>query len=225
MEMKKTLTIISLFTVVSSHCFERDYVSEAVLTKEQEMTISVLAKKCGLKEISKISTHNLFPSPFRSIRVIGVEQVKGSNVTFQVLNVSHNKWLPADSKPKKNQIQLGNFWAGKPLNRSQTILKVDKNVYRTNSIQGIKAEDCEMILSKLMSNTYDIGPLVNKDSLNQVNWAKPISFFKATTNAESKAVSVSVTFLHKLKDHGFFDLEIKIKGDKLIIAQILQAIP
>ena len=223
--MKKTLTIISLFTVVSSHCFERDYVNKAVLTKEQEMTISDLAKKCGIKEISKISTHNLFPSPFRSIRVFGVEQVKGRNVTFQVLNVSHNKWLPAGSKPQKNQIQLGNFWAGKPLNRSQTILKVEKNVYRTNSIQGIKAEDCEMILSKLMSNTYDIGPLVNKDSLNQVNWAKPISFFKATTNAESKAVSVSVTFLHKLKDNGFFDLEIKIKGDKLIIAQILQAIP
>ena len=223
--MKKTLTIISLFTVVSSHCFERDYVNKAVLTKEQEMTISDLAKKCGIKEISKISTHNLFPSPFRSIRVFGVEQVKGRNVTFQVLNVSHNKWLPAGSKPKKNQIQLGNFWAGKPLNRSLAILKVNRNAYRINSIQGIKAEDCEMILSKLMSNTYDIGPLVNKDSLNQVNWAKPISFFKATTNAESKAVSVSVTFLHKLKDNGFFDLEIKIKGDKLIIAQILQAIP
>lgn len=223
--MKKTLTIISLFTLVSSHCFERDYVNNAVLTKEQEMTISDLAKKCGIGEISKISTSNLFPSPFRSIRVFGVEQVKGRNVTFQVLNVSHNKWLPAGSKPKKNQIQLGNFWAGKPLNRSLAILKVNKNAYRINSIQGIKAEDCEMILSKLMSNTYDIGPLVNKDSLNQVNWAKPISFFKATTNAESKVVSVSVTFLHKLKDNGFFDLEIKIKGDKLIIAQILQAIP
>ena len=223
--MKKTLTIISLFTVVSSHCFERDYVNKAVLTKEQEMTISDLAKKCGIGEISKISTSNLFPSPFRSIRVFGVEQVKGRNVTFQVLNVSHNKWLPAGSKPKKNQIQLGNFWAGKSLNRSLVILKVNKNIYRTNSIQGIKAEDCEMILSKLMSNTYDIGPLVNKDTLNQVNWAKPISFFKATTNAESKAVSVSVTFLHKLKDNGLFDLEIKIKGDKLIIAQILQAIP
>ena len=154
--MKKTLTIISLFTLVSSHCFERDYVNNAVLTKEQEMTISDLAKKCGIGEISKISTSNLFPSPFRSIRVFGVEQVKGRNVTFQVLNVSHNKWLPADSKPKKNQIQLGNFWAGKPLNRSQTILKVEKNVYRTNSIQGMKAEDCEMILSKLISNKYDI---------------------------------------------------------------------
>ena len=223
--MKKTLTIISLFTLVSSHCFERDYVNNAVLTKEQEMTISDLAKKCGIKEISKISTHNLFPSPFRSIRVFGVEQVKGRNVTFQVLNVSHNKWLPAGSKPKKNQIQLGNFWAGKPLNRSQTILKVEKNVYRTNSIQGIKAEDCEKILSKLISNKYDINPSVNKDSLNHVNWSKPISFFKAKTNAEFKEASVSVTFLHKLKDNGFFDLVIKIKGDKLIIAQILRAIP
>ena len=199
--------------------------NKAVLTKEQEMTISDLAKKCGIGEISKISTHNLFPSPFRSIRVFGVEQVKGRNVTFQVLNVSHNKWLPADSKPKKNQIQLGNFWAGKPLNRSQTILKVEKNVYRTNSIQGMKAEDCEMILSKLISNKYDINPSVNKDSLNQVNWSKPISFFKAKTNAEFKEALVSVTFLHKFKDNGFFDLVIKIKGDKLIIAQILQAIP
>ena len=80
--MKKI--ILSLFTIalsLSSYGFERDYVKRAMLTKGQEKEVIAQAQKCGIKKISKISTHNMFPSPYRGVRVQGAEQVKGREVS------------------------------------------------------------------------------------------------------------------------------------------------
>ena len=117
----------------------------AVLTKEQEKTVIELAKKAGIKKVAKISPHNMFPSPFREVRVQDAEQIKGREVSFQVLSVSHGEWLQQGAKPQKGQVQMGTFWAGNPYTRKQTILKVGKKEYRTGSIRGITAEECETI--------------------------------------------------------------------------------
>ena len=61
--------ILSLFTLtlaVSTYGFEREYVKRAVLTKEQEKTVIELAKKAGIKKVAKISSHDMFPSPYRA---------------------------------------------------------------------------------------------------------------------------------------------------------------
>ena len=218
--MKKI--ILSLFTLtlaVSTYGFEREYVKRAVLTKEQEKTVVELAKKAGIKKVAKISTHNMFPSPFRGLRVQGAEQIKGRAVSFQVLSVSHGEWLQQGAKPRKGQVQMGNFWAGKPYARKQTILKVGKKEYRTGSITGMKPEECEKILSQLMSEDYDLGPQVNEKTLKQVDWAKPSRFSK-------RGESISAGFLHKGgPGSGFFDLQIKQDGIVLTITQMFQAIP
>ena len=78
---------------IPAYGLERDYVSRAKLTKEQEMQVIALAEKCGIKKVFKISTHNMYPSPFRGIRVQGVEQTKGREVSYQVLSMSHSAWL------------------------------------------------------------------------------------------------------------------------------------
>ena len=125
--MKKI--ILSLFTLtiaVSTYGIEREYVKRAMLTKEQEKVVIALAQKVGIKKVAKISTHNMFPTPFRGIRVQGAEQVKGREVSYQVLSMSHGEWLQPGAKPGKGQVQLGDFWAGKPYTRKQTILKVVK---------------------------------------------------------------------------------------------------
>ena len=92
--MKKI--ILSLFTLtlaVSTYGFESEYVKRAVLTKEQEKTVIELAKKAGIKKVAKISSHNMFPSPYRGLRVQGAEQIKGREVSYQVLSMSHSEWL------------------------------------------------------------------------------------------------------------------------------------
>ena len=214
--------ILSLFTLtlaVSSYGFEREYVKRAMLTKDQEKEVIALARKCGIKKVSKISTHNMFPTPFRGIRVQGAEQVKGREVSYQVLSMSHSEWLQPGAKPRKGQVQMGNFWAGKPYTKKQIILKVGKKEYRTGSITGMKPEECEKILSQLMSEDYDIGPRVNEKRLKQVDWTKPSRFSKRGEN-------ISAGFLHKAgPGQGFFDLQIKLNGKQLTINQMFQAIP
>jgi len=214
--------VFSLFTLtlaISSHGIERDYVPRAVLTKEQEKTVLELAKKAGIKKVVKISSHNMFPSPFRGLRVQGVEQIKGREVSYQVLSISHGAWLQPGAKPRKGQIQMGSFWAGKPYTRKQTILKIGKKEYRTGSIQGITIKECETILRQLISEDYNLGPRVNEKTLKQVDWTKPSRFSK-------RGESISVGFLHKGgPGSGFFDLQIKQAGDVLTINQMFQAVP
>ena len=83
--MKKIILILFTITLVlSSYGFEREYVKRAVLTKEQEKEVIALAKKCGVNKVTKISTHNMFPTPFREISVQGAEVVKGREVSYQV---------------------------------------------------------------------------------------------------------------------------------------------
>ena len=218
--MKKI--IFSLFTLtlaVSTYGFEREYVKRAVLTKEQEKTVIELAKKAGIKKVAKISSHNMFPSSFRGLRVQGVEHLKGREVSYQVLSISHSEWLQPGAKPGKGHVELGDFWAGKPYTRKQTILKVGKKEYRTGSIQGITAEECETILGMFLNGEYDHTPAVKEKSLNQVDWSKPSRFSKRGEN-------ISIGFLHKGgPGSGFFDLQIKLVGKELTITQMFQAIP
>ena len=219
-KMKKTLLTLSILALaVSTYGFEREYVKRAVLTKEQEKTVIELAKKSGIKKVAKISSHNMFPSPFRGLRVQGVEQVKGREVSYQVLSMSHSEWLQPGAKPRKGQVQMGNFWAGKPYTRKQIILKVGKKEYRTGSITGMKPEECEKILSQLMAEDYDLGPSVNEKRLKQVDWTKPSRFSK-------RGESISAGFLHKGgPGSGFFDLQIKQDGIVLTLTQMFQAVP
>ncbi len=219
-KMKKTLLTLSILALaVSTYGFEREYVKRAVLTKEQEKTVIELAKKAGIKKVAKISSHNMYPTPFRGLRVQGVEQVKGREVSYQVLSMSHSEWLQPGAKPRKGQVQMGNFWAGKPYTKKQIILKVGKKEYRTGSITGMKPEECEKILSQLMSEDYDLGPSVNEKRLKQVDWTKPSRFSKRGEN-------ISAGFLHKGgPGSGFFDLQIKQDGIVLTITQMFQAVP
>jgi len=213
------LVLFALAFTISSHGIERDYVPRATLTKEQEKVVIELAAKAGIKKVAKISSYNMFPSPFRGLRVHGVEQIKGREVSFQILSVSHAEWLQPGAKPRKGQMQMGNFWAGKPFLRKQIILKVNKKEFRTGSIKGLKPEECEKILSQLMSEDYNLSPRVNEKTLKQVDWTRPSRFSKRGDN-------ISAGFLHKGgPGSGFFDLQIKQDGDVLTILQMFQAIP
>ena len=212
------LTFLTFTLTFSSYGLDRDYVPRAILTKAQEKEVIALAKKCGLKEVSKISTHNMYPSPFRGIQLQGPENIKGREVSYQSLSMSHGEWLEPGAKPRKGQIKMGKFWAGKPYTRKKIILKVGKKEFRTGSINGMTPEQCETILGLLLSGKYEIGPAVNKKTLEQVGWNTPSNFSK-------RGESISVGFLHKAKDSGFFDLQIKMVGKKLTIEQMFQAIP
>ena len=114
--MKNTLfAFLTLTLTLSSYGLDRDYVPRAMLTKEQEKELITLAKKCGMEEVSRISTHNMYPSPFRGIRVQGPEQVKGREVSYQVLGMSYSKWLEPGAKPGKGQINAGQVLGGQAL--------------------------------------------------------------------------------------------------------------
>ena len=218
-KMRTTLLTFLTFTLtLSCYGLDRDYVPRAILTKDQEKEVIALAKKCGMKEISKISTHNMYPSPFRGIQLQGPEKIKGREVSYQGLSMSHSEWLEPGAKPRKEQIQMGKFWAGKPYTRKKIILKVGKKDFHIRSINGMMPEECETILELLLSGKYEIGAAVNKKTLEQVGWNTPSNFSK-------RGESISVGFLHKAKDSGFFDLQIKMVGKKITIEQMFQAIP
>ncbi len=195
------------------------YVPSAELTSEQKKTVIALAAKRGIKQVTEISTYVLYPSPFRGITVKGVEQIQGREVTTQILRVQFKDWAPEQQKPGKNDIQVGDFWAGKPFTRKQTILKVAKKEYRTGTIQGLSIAETESILSRLVENKYTFGANVRQTSLDQIDWSQPQSFRK-------RGDVISVGFLHKGgTGSGFFELEIKPTDEALNIQQLFQAIP
>ena len=225
----KLLTLLTLFItlllddslVVFGQDVKRDYVNLAKLSVEEEKKVIALAYKCGLQEpVIKISTHNMYPSPFKGIRVEGKEKKDGRQVTTQILSVSNRDWLEPNAKPRKGQISMGKFWAGKPYEQKKIILNVKGKQYRASSIQGLSPEECEMILIIFLEHKYQLGPQVkdNEKLLDQIDWANPSGFYK-------RGDSISAGFLHKEKDSGFFDLQITKKGTTITIQQIFQAIP
>ena len=217
--MKTTfLTFLSFTLTLSCYGLDRNYVPRAILTKDQEKEVIALAKTCGMKEVSKLSTHNMYPSPFRGIQLRGPEKIKGREVSYQSLSMSYSEWLEPGAKPRKGQTQIGKFWAGKPYTRKKIILKVGKKNFQVGSINEMKPEECETILGLLLSGKYETGPAVNKKTLEQVGWNTPSNFSK-------RGEFISVGFLHKAKDSGFFDLQIKMVGNKITIEQMFQAIP
>ena len=217
--MVKTLAgVFVLALLPASSGFERAYVKQAVLSKEEEKVVIALAKKRGIKKIAKISTFNLYPSTARGISVKGVEELKGREVSFKVLNVTYRKWSFPGSKPGKRDLQIGDFWASPAGTQKQTILKVNKKEYRVASLRGLEIKECESILDLLLAGKYTAGPGVNAEQFKQIDWKKPGGFWK-------RGEQISVQFPHKREGNGFFDLQVKANKKLLVITQLLQAIP
>ena len=122
----KLLSLFMLGLTLPSFGVEQDYVDRAMLTEEQEKEVIALAQECGIGKVSRISSYNMFPTPFRGITVQGVEQVKGREVSCQVLNVSYGKWLEPGARPQKGQVQRGDFWAGKPHTRKIFLSRINQ---------------------------------------------------------------------------------------------------
>ena len=212
-------------TLLKDIIFSRQYAKLAVLTKEEEAIIIELARKCGIKKVAKISTYNMHPTTFRGIKVEGAELVKGREVISQELNVNYKKWLYPGAKPRKGDFQSGMFWAGKSYLRKQIVLKVNGKEYRVGSLDGIGVSKGEEIMKWFLAKSYDLGPGVNVNALKQVDWDRPMSFSRHNLNGGSFGDFVSVSFLDKVNDGGFFDLQIKLLDEGILITRLQQAIP
>lgn len=199
---------------------ERQYVKRAELSKDEEKVVIELAQKRGIKKIAKISTYNLYPTQARGIRVQGIDEIKAQVVSHKVLNVTYKKWWHPNEAPRKGDLRIGDFWAGQPSTRKQTILKVGDKEYRTGSINGLSIEECQSILEKFLTGNYVVSPNAggSADQVNQIDWTRPQGFRKSGD-------TISVTFLHKQEGNGFFDLELTMAKKKITVNQILQAIP
>jgi hypothetical protein len=196
---------------------ERQYVKRAVLSKVEEKIVIELAQKRGIKTIAKIYTYNLYPTAARGIGVQGIDKIKGREVSYNVLNVKYEKWWHPNEAPRKGDLQIGDFWAGRPNTRKQTILKVGRKEYRTSAVQGLSIEQCESILERFLTGKYALAPGA-RGNVDQIDWSKPQGFRK-------RGDSISVSFLHKGEGSGFFDLEVKLIEKELTVTQILQAVP
>ena len=209
-----------LSLITKSGGIERDY-RAGKLTEEQEKIVIALAKKQGIAKVVKIRTYNIHPSAARGISVQGAEIITDREVSYQVLNVKYKKWFHPGAKPGKGEIQMGEFWAGKPYSRKQTILWVGETSYRCGSVQGLSFKEAESLLGHFIGGkfTYDPGPRINDKLLDQVDWEKP-------NRINKRGDAISVGFPHKGgTGSGFFDLQVELVGGKPNIKQMFQAIP
>ena len=200
---------------------EREYVPRAQLTAEEEKTVLALARKQGITKVVKIKTYNLYPSSDRGISVQGAESAKDREISYQVLNVKYKKWFHPGAKPAKGEIQMGEFWAGKPYSRKQTLLWIGETSYRCGSVQGLSYKEAEALLGHFIEGkfTYVPGPRINDKLLDQVDWEKP-------NRINKRGDAISVGFPHKGgTGSGFFDLQVELIGGKPNIKQMFQAIP
>ena len=206
--------------ITKSGGVERDY-RAGKLTEAQEKIVIALAKKQGVAKVARISTVHFHPSAARGIRVDGAKEVNGREVSFKVLSVNFKPWFHPGGGPRKGDVQMGDFWAGKPRTQKKTILRVGETDYLCGSIRDIEIKECEAMLGLFLAGkfTYDPGPRINDKLLDQVDWGKPNRFSK-------RGNAISAGFPHKGgPGSGFFDLQVEFVGDKLNIKQMFQAIP
>lgn len=196
----------------------REYVDRGVLTKEEEKTVIELAKKRGIEKVSEIRTYYLLPTSLRGISVYGDEQVNGREVLSLMLRVNRKGWTRAGRSPEKTDIQLGDFWAGEASPRKTTILMVGKEEYRISSPHGLTAEQCDSMLKKLQDGKFTLAPTAQKNWLAGIDWKKPTSFSKFGDN-------ISASFSAKGKESGWYTLNISLDGEKLLISEIMLAMP
>ena len=199
---------------------ERDY-GAGKLTESQEEIVLALAKKQGVAKVARISTIHFFPSAARGIRVDGAKETNGREVSYKVLSVNFKPWFHPGGGPRKGDAQMGDFWAGKPYEKKQTILRVGETDYLCGSIRDIEIKECEAMLSLFLAGkfTYSPNPRINDKLLGQVDWDKPSRFSK-------RGNAISVGFPHKGgPGSGFFDLQVEFVDGKLNIKQMFQAIP
>ena len=206
--------------ITKSGGIERDY-RAGKLTEAQEKIVIALAKKQGVQKVARISTVHFHPSAARGIRVDGAKEVNGREVSYKVLSVNFKPWFHPGSGPRKGDVKMGDFWAGKAYERKKTILRVGETDYLCGSIRGIDIKECETMLGLFLAGkfTYNPGPRINDRLLGQVDWSKPNRFSK-------RGDAISVGFLHKGgPGSGFFDLQVEFVDGKLNIKQMFQAMP
>ena len=206
--------------ITKSGGIERDY-RAGKLTEAQEKIVIALAKKQGVAKVARISTINFYPSSARGIRVDGAKEINGREVSYKILDVNFKPWFHPGGGPRKGDVQMGDFWAGKPRTQKKTILRVGETDYLCGSIRGIEIKECEAMLGLFLAGkfTYSPNPRINDRLLGQVDWSKPSRFSK-------RGDDISVGFSHKGgPGSGFFDMEIELVGGKLNIKQMFQAIP
>ena len=206
--------------ITKSGGIERDY-RAGKLTEAQEKIVIALAKKQGVQKVARISTVHFHPSTARGIRVDGAKEVNGREVSYKVLSVNFKPWFHPGGGPRKGDVKMGDFWAGKAYERKKTILRVGETDYLCGSIRGIDIKECETMLGLFLAGkfTYNPGPRINDRLLGQVDWSKPNRFSK-------RGDAISVGFLHKGgPGSGFFDLQVEFVDGKLNIKQMFQAMP
>ena len=206
--------------ITKSGGIERDY-RAGKLTEAQEKIVIALAKKQGVQKVARISTVHFHPSAARGIRVDGAKEVNGREVSYKVLSVNFKPWFHPGGGPRKGEVKMGDFWAGKAYERTKTILRVGETDYLCGSIRDIEIKECETMLGLFLAGkfTYNPGPRIDDRLLGQVDWSKPNRFSK-------RGDAISVGFPHKGgAGSGFFDMEVEFVGGKLNIKQMFQAIP
>jgi hypothetical protein len=217
--IRRSAIVLAMIGVsVPSFGVERDYVDRARLTKSEEALVLKMARNRGIEEVAKITTYNMFPTPFRGIAVQGLDRIEGREVSHRVLSVSYRKWLDPGAKPGKDDLVIGDFWAGQARVVKKTILRHGKDEFRIATPRGISVGVCESVLANLLDGRYRLGPAVEEKMMDGVDWSKPLHFGK-------REDLISAGYGHKNKDSGFFDLQIKVVGKELIIEQVFQAIP
>ena len=194
----------------------RSYVPNGVLTSADEVIILDLAKKRGIERVAKMVTHYMLPSSAKAIRVEGFAEKKGRKVSREILIVTRKGWTFPNAKPGKNDLILGDFWAGNVYVRKQVELNVNGQIFLCSAVTDMSFEEAESLLGTIQNKKFKVNPSVRQNSLEQVNWAQPTRFSR-------KGDIISVGFL--AKGDGFFDLQIKQENGILTIIQMMQAIP
>ncbi len=203
--------------IPSSVNFERHYIQNAKLEKDEEQNIIKLANQCGIATVAKISTHYFRPSSNRTITVQSIEEIEGRVVCCKSLELKYAKWWTGTDGPQPGDKQLGEFWAGKAQSQKPIILKVGKKEYRTRSIAGLTAEECETILAAFLKGSYTAAR-ENANQLKQVDWTNPSVFCK-------RGDTISVSFPHKQEGAGFFDLQFQQIKPRIMLTEVMQAVP
>ncbi len=203
---------------IDEHKIKTNYVPKGELTEQQTKIVVELAKQRGIEKVAEIRTYYLRPTEMIGITVLGVEQTDGNEVSYQSLSVTNKHWWRKNDEPKEDDIQLGDFWAGKPFTSTRTILTVGDKEYRIGTPVDLSSQECETILAQLLAGKFKMAEgAKNQQFLGFVDWSRPTGFRK-------KDEVIEAGFDLKDRD-GFSTVKMKETNEGILISEIQMAVP
>jgi hypothetical protein len=157
-----------------------DFVKGPSLSDSELMSVIKLAQKAGVKNVTRIHTYYIHPSPEAGIAVLGAEIVNGRNITFPSVNIRTEGLTEELSRNFTNVLLWeGKYWVerwGVETN-TLTLFEMKGQKIRVKLDKKVPLGQADRVIAALSAGKVSFADAKTKREAEDVNLSKPIAIY------------------------------------------------